>query len=35
MGEAFRQAVATFAKRHHIPVVRFRRDDRKIDLIRP
>src|SRR6266542_4335807 len=35
MGEAFRQAVAAFAKRHKIPVVRFRKDDRKVDLIRP
>ncbi len=35
MGEAFRQAVAVFAKRHKIPVVRFRKDDRKIGLIRP
>jgi hypothetical protein len=35
MGDAFRQAVAVFAKRHKIPVVRFRKDDRKVDLIRP
>src|SRR5262249_20789110 len=35
MGEAFRQAVATFAKRHRIPVLRFTKRDRQIDLIRP
>jgi len=35
MGETFRQAVATFAKRRHIPVIRFSRRDRQIDLIQP
>ena len=35
MGEAFRQAVATFAKRHHIPVLRFTKRDRQIDLVQP
>ena len=35
MGEAFRQAVATFAKRHHIPVLRFAKRDRQIDRVRP
>ena len=35
MGEAFRQAVASFAKRHQIPVLRFARRDRQIDLIQP
>ena len=35
MGEAFRQAVAAFAKRHHIPVMHFARRDRQIDLIQP
>src|SRR6266545_3045543 len=35
MAEAFRQAVATFAKRHHIPVLRFAKHDRQIDLIQP
>jgi hypothetical protein len=35
MGEAFRAAVASFARRHHIPVVRFGKHDRQIDLIRP
>jgi hypothetical protein len=35
MGDAFRQAVARFAKRHQIPVIRFRKHDRQIDVIRP
>ena len=35
MGDAFRQAVATFAKRRQIPVIRFARRDRQIDLIQP
>jgi hypothetical protein len=35
MGEAFRQAVATFAKRHQIPVIRFGKRDRQIDVIQP
>src|SRR5215210_4877969 len=35
MGEAFRQAVATFAKRYDIPVVRFAKRDRQIELIQP
>lgn len=35
MGETFRQAVACFATRHRIPVVRFGKRDRQIDLIRP
>jgi hypothetical protein len=35
MGEAFRQAVATFAKRYDIPVVRFAKRDRQIDVIQP
>jgi hypothetical protein len=34
-GEAFRQAVASFAKRHHIPVLRFTKRDRQIDLVQP
>jgi hypothetical protein len=29
MGEAFRQAVATFAKRRQIPVIRFAKRDRQ------
>jgi hypothetical protein len=35
IGDAFRQAVAAFAERHQIPVVRFGKRDRQIDLIRP
>ncbi len=35
MGEAFRQAVAMFAKRHQIPVIRFGKRDRQIDVIQP
>jgi hypothetical protein len=35
MGEAFRHAVTAFAKRHHVPVLRFGRRDRQIDLVRP
>ena len=35
MGEGFRQAVATFAKRHQIPVIRFGKRDRQIDVIQP
>jgi hypothetical protein len=35
MGEAFRAAVASFAERHHLPMVRFGKRARQIDLIRP
>ena len=35
MGEAFRLAVVSFAKRHQIPVIRFSKHARQIDLIRP
>jgi hypothetical protein len=35
MGETFRQAVAAFAKRHQIPVIRFGKRDRQIDVIQP
>jgi hypothetical protein len=35
MGEAFRQAVASFAKTHQIPVIRFAKRDRQIDVIQP
>ena len=35
IGTAFRKAVASFADRQHIPVVRFGKDDRKIDVMRP
>jgi hypothetical protein len=35
MGEAFRQAVVTFAKRHQVPIIRFGKRDRQIDVIQP
>ena len=35
MGETFRLAVANFAKRHQIPVIRFGKRDRQIDVIQP
>jgi len=35
IGSAFRRAVARFADDEHIPVVRFAKADRKIDLMRP
>src|SRR5436190_24001927 len=35
MGEAFRMAVASFAKRHQIPIIRFAKRDRQIDVIQP
>jgi hypothetical protein len=35
MGEAFRHGVASFAKRHQIPIIRFARRDRQIDVIQP
>jgi hypothetical protein len=35
IGTAFRTAVASFAEADHIPVVRFGKDDRKIDRMRP
>jgi len=35
MGEAFRLAVAAFAKQHQIPVIRFAKRDRQIELIQP
>ena len=35
MGGAFRHGVASFAKRHQIPVLRFARRDRQIDVIKP
>jgi hypothetical protein len=35
LGEGFRQAVASFATRHHIPVLRFTKRDRQIDLVQP
>jgi hypothetical protein len=35
IGAAFRKAVSRFAEDEHVPVVRFTRDDRKIDRMRP
>ena len=35
MGEAFRQAVSSFAKKHQIPVIRFAKRDRQIDVVQP
>jgi hypothetical protein len=35
MGEAFRAAVAEFAHDHDVPVIRFKRGERKIDVVRP
>jgi hypothetical protein len=37
LGEGFRKAVASFAAEHHIPVVRFGKDDvgSKLDVMRP
>jgi hypothetical protein len=35
MGNRFRQAVTTFAETHDIPLVRFKRGDRHVDLMQP
>ena len=35
MGQRFRRAVASFADAYHIPWVRFAKDDRKADVMRP
>jgi hypothetical protein len=35
IGGRFRRAMSAFAKTNHIPVVRFGKDDRKIDVMRP
>jgi hypothetical protein len=35
IGTAFRTALERFAADNHIPVVRFSKDDRKIELMRP
>ncbi len=35
MGNRFREAVTTFADVHDIPVIRFKKGDRHIDLMRP
>jgi hypothetical protein len=35
IGDRFRRAIAAFARTHNIPVVRFGKDDRKLDVMRP
>ena len=35
IGTKFRRAVGSYAEANHIPVVRFTKDDRKIDVMRP
>ena len=35
IGTAFRRGVASFAEDNHIPVVRFGKNDRKIEVMRP
>src|SRR5215472_10653842 len=35
IGQRFRRAVATFAEANHIPQVRFAKEDRKADVMRP
>lgn len=35
IGSRFRDGMRRFAETNHIPVVRFRRDDRKVDVMRP
>ncbi len=35
IGERFRAAVARYVEREHIPLVRFAKDDRKADVMRP
>ncbi len=35
MGNAFRAAVAAFAKDHGIPIIHFAKDDRQIEIVRP
>jgi hypothetical protein len=35
IGTAFRRAVASFAEEHHIPVVRFKKGQRHIEVMRP
>jgi hypothetical protein len=35
IGNRFRQAVKEFVEQNHVPVVRFKKGDRRIDLIRP
>jgi hypothetical protein len=35
IGDRFRRSVSSFAEANHIPVVRFKRDERKADVMRP
>ncbi len=35
IGVRFRDGMRQFAEANHIPLVRFRRDDRKVDVMRP
>ena len=35
IGTALRAAMRTFADTEHIPVIRFRKGDRKVDVMRP
>lgn len=35
IGETFRKAVAAFAEAHAVPVLRFGKADRKVDMVRP
>ena len=35
IGTAFRRSVSAFADSHHIPMVRFGKDDRKIEVMKP
>jgi hypothetical protein len=35
IGDRFRRAVSSFIKAHNLPVIRFGKDDRKIDVMRP
>lgn len=35
LGRSFRSAVASFAAQHEVPVVRFGKGDRKVDVMRP
>jgi hypothetical protein len=34
MGTAFRRSVSSFAETEHVPVVRFKKDDRKVEVMR-
>jgi hypothetical protein len=35
IGQRFRRAVDTYTRANHIPVIRFRKDQRKVDVMRP